>query len=161
MSPALAASAALFGLCAVLDVAVGLFVPFAIRANDAGQPGPPGLFHPRPDKALFGSEPLHERDAPRVRTLGIMMWDWLSGTLVFAGILELGVVWFGLARGERWAYLILIFANLALVSYHALIVGRYVRAGAKLRLLEIPPLMWVPTICVPIAAVLGWIALYA
>ena len=143
MSPALIVATALFGLLAVLRLVVGLFVPFAVRAG-GGRPGPPGLFHPRPDAAVFGSEPIGERDAPRVRALGIMMWDWLSGTLVSAGLLELGVVWFGLARGEGWAYLLLVLANLALGPYYALIVARYVRAGARLRLLEVPPLIWAP-----------------
>ena len=66
---------------------------------------------------------------------------------------------FGLARGEDWAYVTLVLGNLALAPYYALIVGRYVRAGARLRLLEVPPLMWVPAVLVPIAVVLGWIGL--
>lgn len=41
---------------------------------------------------LFGPEPIAERDAPRVRVLGVMLCDWLSGTLDSAGILELAVV---------------------------------------------------------------------
>jgi hypothetical protein len=86
-----------------------------------------------------------------------MLWDWLGGTLVSAGILELAVVWFGLVRGEGWAYLTLIFANLALTPYYGLVVGRYVRTDARLRILEIPPLIWVPAILVPIAIVLGLI----
>jgi hypothetical protein len=159
MSLALIASAVLFGLCGLLSLAVGLFVPFAIRAGGSGLAGPPGLFHPRPDAALFGSEPISEHDAARVRILGIMLFDWLSGALVSAGILELGVVWFGLARGEGWAYVTLVLGNLALAPYYALIVRRYVRAGARLRLLEVPPVMWVPAVLVPIAAVLGWIGL--
>lgn len=159
MSPALIASAVLFGLCGLLSLAVGLFVPFAIRGGGSNNPGPPGLFHPRPDAVLFGSEPLAERDAMRVRVHGIMLFDWLSGTLVSAGILELGVVWFGLAQGQGWAYVTLVLGNLTLAPYYALIVGRYVRVGARLRLFEVPPLMWVPALLVPIAVVLGWIGL--
>lgn len=159
MSPALTASAVLFGLSALLRLGVGLFVPFAIRSSSSSHSGPPGLFHPRADEALFGSDPIAERDAPRVRVLGIMLWDWLSGTLVSAGLLELAVVWFGLVRGEGWAYVTLIVANLALAPYYALIVGRYVRVGAGLRILEVPPLIWVPAILVPIAIVLGWIGI--
>lgn len=159
MSPALTASAVLFGLSAFLRLGVGLFVPFAIRSIGSSHPGPPGLFHPRPDAALFGSEPIAEHDAPRIRVLGIMLWDWLSGTLVSAGILELAIVWFGLVRGEGWAYLTLVLANLALAPYYWLIVGRYVRVGARLRILEVPPLIWVPAILVPVAIVLGWIGI--
>ena len=158
MSPALIVSAVLFGLLAALSLVVGLFVPFAIRAN-GGHPGPPGLFHPRPDAELFGSEPVGERDATRVRTLGIMHFDWLSGNLVAVGILELGLVWFGLARGEVWAYGLLVLANLAVAPYYALIVGRYVRAGVRLRLIEVPPLMWVPAFALPVAIILGWVGL--
>ena len=159
MAPALTISVLPFGVCGALSLAVGLFVPFAIRSDGASAPGPPGLFHPRPDAAVFGSEAVGERDAARVRMLGIMHWDWLSGTLVSFGILQLAVDWFGLASGERWAYFALVLANLALAPYYALIVGRYVRAGARLRLLEVPPLMWVPTFLIPIAIVLGWIGL--
>lgn len=159
MSAALTASAFLFGMNAVLRLGVGLFVPFAIRSGGSRHPGPPGLFHPRPDAALFGSEPIAEHDAIRVRVLGIMLWDWLSGTLVSAGILELAVVWFGLVRGQGWAYLTLIIANLALAPYYGLIVGRYVRVGARLRILEVPPLIWVPAILVPIAIILGLIGI--
>ena len=177
MSPALIVSAVLFGLLAAMSLVVGLFVPFAIRAN-GGYPGPPGLFHPwphaalvgaepvgrarrvpRPDARLFGSEPVGERDAARVRMLGIMHLDWLSGNLVSVGILGLGVVWFGLARGEVWAYVLLVLANLAVAPYYALIVGRYVRAGVRLRLIEVPPLMWVPAFALPVAIILGWVGL--
>ena len=158
MSPALVVSAVLFGLLATLSLVVGLFAPFAIRAS-GGRLGPPGLFHPRPDAALFGSEPVGERDASRVRTLGIMLFDWLSGTLVSVGILELGVMWFGLARGEVWAYGLLVLANLAVAPYYALIVGRYVRPGVRLRLMEVPPLMWVPAFALPVAIILGWVGL--
>ena len=49
--------------------------------------------------------------------------------------------------------------NLAVAPYYALIVGRYVGADVRLRLLEIPPLMWVPAFTVPVAAALGWIGL--
>lgn len=159
MSPALTAAVILFGSCGALSLAVGLFVPFVIRSGDASGPGPPGLFHPRPDAAVFGPEPVGERDSARVRLLGVMHWDWLSGTLVSFGILQIAVDWFGLASGERWAYFALVLANLALAPYYALIVRRYARAGARLRLLEIPPLMWVPAFLVPIAIVLGWIGL--
>ena len=158
MSTALIVSAVLFGLLAALSLVVGLFAPFAIRAS-GGRPGPPGLFHPRPDAALFGSEPVGERDAARVRMLGIMHLDWLSGNLVSVGILEPGVAWFGLARSEVWAYVLLVLANLAVVPYYALIVGRYVRAGVRLRLIEVPPLMWVPAFALPVAIILGWVGL--
>ena len=158
MTPALILSAVFFGLLGGLSLVVGLFVPFAIRGG-GGHPGPPGLFHPRPDAALFGPEPVGERDAARVRTLGIMHFDWLSGNLVSVGILELGLVWFGLARGEVWAYLLLVLANLAITPYYALIVGRYLRAGVRPRLFEIPPLMWVPAFALPVAIVMGWVAL--
>lgn len=158
MSSALIVSAVLFGALAALSLVVGLFVPFAIRANGI-HPGPPGLFHPRPDAELFGSEPVGDRDAARVRLLGIMHFDWLSGNLILVGILELGVVWFGLARGEVWAYVLLVRANLAVVPYYVLIVGRYVRAGVRLRLIEVPPLMWVPVFALPVAIILGWVGL--
>lgn len=65
----------------------------------------------------------------------------------------------GSPAGDGWAYLTLILANLALAPYDAVLIGRYVRAGARLRILEIPPLIWVPAIVVPIAIVLGWIGL--
>jgi hypothetical protein len=159
LSPALTVSAVLFSLVAILRLGVGIFVPFAIRGGGSSHPGPPGLFHPRPDAALLGSDPIAEPDAIRIRVHGIMLWDWLSGTLVSAAILELAVVWLGLVRGETWAYVALSLANIALAPYYALIVGRYVRAGARLRLLEVPPLMWVPAILVSIALVLGWIGL--
>jgi hypothetical protein len=161
MSPWLTASAILFALIALLRLGVGLFVPLATRAGPSNHPGPPGLFHSRPDEALFGSEPIADRDAIRVRVLGIMLWDWLSGTLVSAGILELAVVWFGLARGERWGFVALSVANLAVAPYYTLIVGRYVRGGARLRILEIPPLIWVPAMLAPLAILLGWIGLFA
>lgn len=159
MSAALTASVVLFGLNAFLRLGVGLFVPFAIRSGGATQVGPPGLFHPRPDAALFGPEPIADPDASRIRILGIMLWDWLSGTLVSAGILELAVIFFGLVHGETWAYIALLLANLALAPYYWLLVGRYIRVGARLRILEIPPLIWLPAILIPIAAVTGWIGL--
>src|SRR5206468_3071870 len=126
-----------------LSLGVGLIVPFAIRASHAGlRAGPPGLFHSRPDAVLFGSRPLADDDARRIGVLSVMMWDWLSGTLVSFGILQLALVWFGFTQGDVWAYWALVGADVSIAPFWALIIARYVRAGARLRLLEIPPLIW-------------------
>lgn len=58
-------SVVLFGLVAILRLGVGLFVPFAIRSGASSHPCPPGLFHPRPDAVVFGSEtPVKGAHAP-------------------------------------------------------------------------------------------------
>lgn len=156
ISGSLFAAAALFALYGVLSIAVGTFVPFAIRRGNSA--GGFGLFHPRPDRILFGSVLVsHEIDEP-LMTQKILMFDWLAGLMVSFGLAQLALVWFGLLRGQTWAFWSLTVADLAMGPHIFLMLRRYHRAGARPRLLEIPPVIWVPAIAVPTAVVLGWLA---
>lgn len=150
----LGASVALFLAYGLLAVGVGAMLPFLVRAApiDAF-----GLFAPRPDRALFGAPPLPDETARAAGLLRALHWWWMGGTLVTMGLLQLGVVWFGLRAGQAWALPLLALADLAVLPFAFLVVRAYVAAGAAPTFLETPPLLWFPATVVPLAVVLGWI----
>jgi hypothetical protein len=79
--------------------------------------------------------------------------------LVSFGLLQVAVVVFGLLDRHPWALCVLTIADLAMLPYWVSVLGPYRRAGVRLRLLEIPPILWIPWFVVPVGAVLGWVAL--
>lgn len=150
-------SALLFGLYGFASVGVGVMLLFVVRHDE--HPVGFGMFHHRPDTAVFGGDPLPEGLQPAFAILRAMHWHWLGGVMVSFGLLQLAVVVFGLLDRQLWALLALAVADLAMLPYWVSVLGPYRRAGVRLRLLEVPPILWIPWFVVPVAIVVGWIAL--
>jgi hypothetical protein len=150
-------SALLFGFYGFASVGVGVMLLFVVR-HDERSVGL-GMFHHRPDTAVFGGDPLPENLQRPFAIFRAMHWHWLAGVLVSFGLLQMAVVVFGLLDRQTWALWVLTFADLAMLPYWVSVLGPYRRMGVRLRLLEIPPILWIPWFVVPVGAVLGWVAL--
>lgn len=83
----------------------------------------------------------------------------LCGALVGLGLLELGVAWFGLRAGQRWALAALATAGFAVLPFWWLVVEPYAAAGVAVGLADIPPFMTLPALLLLPAVIAGSIGL--
>jgi hypothetical protein len=149
----LGVSTILFLAVGLLAAAVGVAIPVMVRRGGVGAPG---LFHPRPDAILFKPAAMDEASRRSLAVQSRILWDWLGGTLAAFGALQAFVAWFGLGEGQPWALWALSAGDLAMFPFWFLMLRPYAQAHARLRLLEVPPVVWVPALLVPPAVVLGW-----
>lgn len=150
-------SAALFAAYGFVSLGVGLMLLVVVNADQ--RPVGFGLFHPRPDAGVFGEPTVPDELQRPLAIMRAMHWHWLGGVMLSFGVLQLGVIWFGLLSRQPWTLAVLTLADLAMLPHWALILRPYRRAGVRLRWLEIPPVLWVAWLVVPPAALLGWLAL--
>lgn len=121
--------------------------------------GPPMVFlSERTDTALYGGHP------DDVLAANLQLTDFryvtirvLSGLLVATGLLTAGLAWFGLRNGTLWALATLTVVGLAVLPFWWASLAPYRDAGVPIRLGDIPPLMWVPAILMPLASLLAWV----
>jgi hypothetical protein len=118
-----------------------------------------GLFHPRPDEAVFGNRSLPDDLQRPFAIYRAMHWHLLGGVMVSFGLIQVAVSWFALLDHQAWALWTLTIADLAMLPFWTSVLDPYRRAGVRLRLVEIPPILWIPWFAVPPAALLGWLAL--
>jgi hypothetical protein len=151
----LAISRILFIAVGVLWLLIGLATPWASERS-AGRGGM-FLTHDT-DLALYGAEPqklLATR--PDLLTLRRTVFRVIAGLFVAAGILVIGVAWFGLRSRSPWALGLLTVVGLAVLPYWWIALAPYRAAGIKLPLSVVPPFMWVPGLLAPLASLIGWI----
>ncbi len=158
LSP-LGISVALFLFYGVMNIVIGILIPIANRLSDSELPGGILFMSARSDEALFGrsASDLVKHDTA-LATLRQLNYAWMAGLFVSFGILQLGLTWFGLRSGNRWALWTLTVGDLAMLPYWALIFQPYLRAGTPLGLQDIPPLFLYLAIIV-VAAIVGWFGL--
>lgn len=149
-------SVILFSAIGLLWIFVGvLAVPLLKRGN------PDYLFvSQRVDAAFFGAPPseLAPFHSPlaNFRTLLITV---LSGGLIAAGALFVSVALFGLKEGHTWALLALATAGFAAVVFWWLALVPYFRAGIPIGIGDLPPFIWVPSVLILPAIILGWLGI--
>lgn len=118
------------------------------------------IMSPRTDRAFFGVEPEEllatDTSLRSLRTVVLMM---LAGGLVGWGLLEIGLAWFGVRKGEAWPLGTMTVAGLAVLPFWYLAFRPYWRAGIALSVADMPPFIWIPTILFLPAAVLGWLGI--
>src|SRR6267378_2841607 len=105
-------SASLFAVYGVVSCGVGLMLLFVVNADQ--RPVGFGMFHPRPDARVFGNPTISDEMQGPLAVLRAMHWHWLGGVLVSFGLLQLGVIWFGLLNRQVWALILLALADLAM-----------------------------------------------
>jgi hypothetical protein len=153
----LSVSRYLFLASGVLWLLIGLATPWASERSA----GRFGLFVTHDtDLVLYGEEPgklLATR--PDLLTLRRTVLRVIAGLLVAAGILVIGVAWFGLKERSVWAVALLMVVGLAVLPYWWIALAPYRAADIKLSLGALPPFMWIPGVAMPVASVLGWIAI--
>lgn len=157
------------GICVVLFIlnslvlaAIGILTPIALRRLLFVEPAMRGhfLFSPDADTAIFGQPPIElYKRFPYSKTL-IEMWGlMLSAFMLAFAFLQLGVAWFGLRAGKVWAFWLLVVSNSIAIGFYWLLFVRPYAAKVSLRFADLHPFATVPTIILPIAALLGWIGL--
>lgn len=112
----------------------------------------------RTDTALYGAPPgqILESNAHLV-LLRTTLFRVLAGLLVVGGLLIGALAWFGLAEPKAWVLATLTVVGLIGIPYWWMSLAPYRDAGIGLTLGDIPPLMWVPSILMPIASILVWL----
>ncbi len=158
LSP-LGISVILFLLFGVMNVLVGVLIPFFVRPDRLTSNI---LFtSARTDTALFGASPKDLINQDRnLGLLRLLLNTWIAGLMLGFGLLQIAIAWFGLRTGQAWVLWSLTIADLSMVPFWWLILARYAQAGAMPGPGELPPMI-VYLVVIPVAALLGWIGLRA
>jgi hypothetical protein len=119
-------SAGLFAAYGLVSCGVGVMLLFVINADR--RPVGFGMFHPRPDSVVFGEFPVPDDLQRPFAILRAMHWHWLGGVMLSFGVLQLGVIWFGLLGRQPWALAVLTLADLAMLPHWVLVFRPYWRA---------------------------------
>ncbi len=147
----------LFTIIGALWIFIGvLAVPLSNRVTD-----PRYIFvSNRTDKIYFGGEPaeLLKKNKPLSLLLKLFIAV-ISGFLVVAGTLVIALAIFGLKEGNTWSLVALGVGCTSAIGFWALALSPYLKAGIKLTLADIPPLMWVPALLILPAIIFSWIGL--
>jgi len=111
------------------------------------------------DTALFGAAP-QDLLASRtdLHTLRQVLLRVIGGLLVGAGLLIAGLAWFGLRTPSTWVLGLLTGAGLVVIPFWWMAFAPYRSAGVSLPLAGLPPFIWIETLLMPVAAILGWVA---
>ena len=153
-------SVALFLMIAAVHLATGLGTPVAMHIKRRRKPEP-AFMSVRSDDIYMKTdvERLLESGRGPFARLRMVLMDVVAALLVATSILEAAVIWFGLRSGELWALATLVVAGVAVIPYWALVLTLYRSRGADVKLFEVPAWMWIPTLLLLPAAIVGGIAL--
>ncbi|MBI2845235.1 MAG: hypothetical protein HYX86_01680 [Chloroflexi bacterium] len=118
------------------------------------------LVVPTADSALLGQTLADlEKADPRLGAFLLAMMDAMCAFMMAYAILHIGVTWFALRRGQRWALWVLLLGALTIPPYYIAVSQVYAGYGAPFS-----PLDWaffiVPYAIAPfIFTILGWLGL--
>jgi hypothetical protein len=114
----------------------------------------------RTDTDLFGTAPSALLDAqPHLALFRSLVFTNAGGSLILLGIFIWSVTWFGLRRGDRWAYWTLVGTGVLILPFWYLTFRPYLAAGIAFEFSDLPPIFWIPALVLIPATVLGWIGL--
>ena len=148
---------ALLLLYGAVNVLSALVVPLSLHLNGAGAVGGTLVLSQTADSALLGRSlaELHRAD-PRLGAFLVTFMDTMCAYMMAFALLEIGVVWFALRRGQAWALWTAAIASLAIFPYLAAIIRTYARLGVPPGDLTFPVAFLVVII---VATALGWFGL--
>ena len=151
-------SVGLFVAAGAVQFLIGVLTPI-VAPRSAGTTF---LFTERADGQVIGESTDDVLGAfPGLRAIQQAVFAALAGLLLMAGLLQVTIAWFGLRAGHTWAIASLTAAAVAGSAMWLFVLARYWGAGASVRLGDVPPFMWVPTVLHIPAIVLGWIGVRA
>lgn len=145
------ASSALFLAQGAFYFLIGALTPFFLNRVDDTL-----FFTARSDSGYFGGDTgdLQDRD-PNLAKLRNLLLLAIAGLLVALGTAIAAIAWFAVRPGEAWGLWSLVVTGALALAFWLLITGKYVRAGAPLGLVDIPPFMWVTTLLWAVASICG------
>ena len=147
---------ALFLLYGALNFFGALFVPLSLHLNGPGAAGGVLVLSPTADAALLGRSlaELGQRE-PALGAYLVAFMDTMCAQMMSFAIVHLGVAWFALRRGERWALWTLLIGDLVILPYYAAVIQTFARFG-------VPPgdVSYLGgVVIVLVATALGWLGL--
>lgn len=153
------------GLAVVLNLLYGaanvflsIYPPITLHLEGAGGAG--FLVVPIADSALLGRTLADlEKNDPRLGAYLLALMDAMCAFMMAYALVHIGVTWFALRRGQRWALWLLLVGALAIPPYYFAISQTYAGYGALFA-----PLDWafffVPYAVVPLGlTIVGWLGL--
>ena len=148
---------ALLLLYGAFNVLSAVAVPLSLHRNGAGAVGGTLVLSQTADTALLGRSlaGLDKAD-PRLGAFLVSFMDTMCAYMMAFALLQLGVVWFALRRGQVWALWTAAIADLAIFPYLAAIIRTYARFGVPPGDLSFPVAFAVVIIA---ATALGWFGL--
>ena len=163
LSP-LGLSAALFIGFGIICLIFGVFGPYLVRRYGPGSASAKlmdwFIFSVQADTAYFGRSPAElAHETPAIAELNVTMINLYVGFLICLALVQFGLVWFGLCRGQSWALWTLAIADLVFVIHYWLVVVPPFTRSFRLRRSDLHPYALYPMVAVPIAVLLGLIGL--
>jgi hypothetical protein len=149
---------ALFLLYGAVNVLSAVVVPVSLHQGGAdAAPGGTLVLSETADAELLGRSlaELDEAD-PALGAFLVSFMDTMCAYMMAFALLQLGVTWFALRRGRRWALWTLAIADLALFPYYAAIIETYDDFGVPPGEISAIVLFLVVTVA---ATALGWLGL--
>jgi hypothetical protein len=110
-----------------------ILVPLSLHVNGSDALSGPGVvFSGTGDAQLLGRSSLIglHHDSPRLDTLLVDSMTSMCAMMMGWAIVMLSVTWFGLRRGQRWAYWALLLSLLVSLVYYFVISSDYSSQGA-------------------------------
>lgn len=119
---------ALFLFYGALNAFAAIFVPTSLHSGGAGAAGNTLVLSPMADTALLGRSLTDVQKAdPRLGAFLVTFMDTMCAQMMAYAILQLGVAWFALRRGQAWALWASVIAALASFAYFVPIIQTYAR----------------------------------
>ena len=125
----LGASVLFFLIFGVIYVVLAISVPLTLHLNGAF---PGVVFSGSGDPQLLGRSFTGLRhDNPKLDTLLVDSMTSMCAMMMGWAIMTLAAAWFGLRRGQSWAYWALLLSGLVSLMYYFVISADYARHGAS------------------------------
>ena len=155
-------SVTLFLAWGLLNAALAIYVPYTLHTGSVSAVGslsPGGLVvSAEADEALLGRT-FASIDAgdPRLAAYLVAFMDTMCAQMMGFAIAYIGVVWFGLRRGQGWALVVAAVSGVVAFVYYLPIFSLYTRMSVQTG--SFAAFLAVPAIALGVATVLGWIGL--
>ena len=153
----LGVSVTLFLAWGLLNAALAIYVPYTLHTGSVSALG--GLvLSAEQDEALLGRT-FASIDAgdPRLAAYLVAFMDTMCAQMMGFAIAYLGIVWFGLRRGQEWALVFAAVSGVVAFVYYLPILNLYTRMSVQTG--SFAAFLAVPAIALGVMTLLGWIGL--
>jgi hypothetical protein len=149
---------ALFLLYGAVNVLSALVVPVSLHRGGAGAaPGGTLVLSETADAELLGRSFADvDKADPALGAFLVSFMDTMCAYMMAFALLQIGVAWFALRRGRRWALWTLAIAGLSLFPYYVAIIESYDDFGVPSGDITAIVVFFVVTVA---ATALGWLGL--